>query len=131
MLMNPWSMFLMIPFRGQRQGVQNVHLVVGAVQELSAAAPNFGKVMKGHGGWTVRAVMGNSGVRRLSDGGSRSRVSRCVLILIFLLLWLDVTAAQEPVREVGRRASPLPIVLGALWHALARVAEWFAFQTGL
>ena len=110
---NPCSMFVMIPFRGQRQGVQNFHPVVGAVQELSAPATNFGKGMKGPSGRTVRAVMGNSGVRRLFDGGSLSRVSRCILILIFLLIWLDVTVAKEPVREVGRRASPLPIVIGS------------------
>ena len=111
--MNPCSMFVMVPIRGQRQGVRNFHPVVGAVQELSAPAPNFGEGMKGPSGRTVRAVTGNSGVRRLSDGGLRSRVSRCFLILIFLLLWLDVTAAQEPVREVGRRAFPLPIVIGS------------------
>ena len=109
--MNPCSMFVMIPFRGKRQGVQNFHPVVGTVQELSAPAPNFGERMKGPSDRTVRAVTGNSGVRCLSDGGSLSRVSRCFLILIFLLLWLDVTAAQEPVREVGRRASPMPIVI--------------------
>ena len=59
--MNPCSMFVMIPFRGQRQGVQNFHPVVGAPQELSAPAPNFIKGMKGASGRTVRAVMGNSG----------------------------------------------------------------------
>ena len=79
-------MFAMIPFRGQRQGVQTFHPVVGAVQELSAPAQTFGEGMKGPSGRTVRAVTGNSGVRRLSDGGSLSRLRRCLCFFFSVAL---------------------------------------------